>query len=91
MKQLELQLGANAAGSYFCLDNVTLTQAGGGSNKTADAQLVAPSTSSATANFRLKSSSPARDAGTSPVPATDIVNVTRPKGPAADIGAYESY
>jgi hypothetical protein len=42
-------------------------------------------------NFRLQRSSPARDAGVGipPAPAVDADSVTRPFGPAVDIGAHE--
>lgn len=44
----------------------------------------------ATANYRLSSSSPARDAGTSAdAPATDILGTARPQNGVFDIGAYE--
>lgn len=42
-------------------------------------------------DFRLKSSSPAIDAAVSGSinPTTDIIGVSRPQGPASDLGAYE--
>jgi parallel beta-helix repeat protein len=45
---------------------------------------------SATANFRLSATSPARDAGTSQnAPLSDIVGTIRPQNAIFDIGAYE--
>jgi parallel beta-helix repeat protein len=45
---------------------------------------------SATANYRLSSTSPARDAGTSSnAPTTDILGTPRPQNSVFDIGAYE--
>jgi hypothetical protein len=45
---------------------------------------------SATANYRLSSTSPARDAGTSAnAPAKDILGTVRPQNSVFDIGAYE--
>ncbi len=86
--QLELQLGGNAPASYFCFDNVMLSES---SDVPADPQFVNPTTDPATADFRLRSSSPARDAGTTPPPPTDLENIRRPQGAAADLGAYESF
>ena len=40
-------------------------------------------------DLRITSGSPARNAGLSPAPATDILGTPRPQGPAADMGAYE--
>jgi hypothetical protein len=45
---------------------------------------------SATANFRLSATSPARDAGTNQnAPLSDIVGIVRPQNSVFDIGAYE--
>ena len=86
--QLELQVGKNPPASYFCFDNLVLTKS---SDISADPQFVNPTTDPAAANFRLKSSSPARDAATSTPPSTDIETISRPQGVAPDLGAYESF
>jgi hypothetical protein len=58
---------------------------------TADPQFVSYAASGTTGNYRLKSTSPAANKGTSSyAPATDIDGVARPRGGAFDIGAYES-
>lgn len=45
-----------------------------------------------TGNYRLRSTSPAANRGTSTqAPKNDIDNIARPRGAAVDIGAYESY
>jgi hypothetical protein len=41
-------------------------------------------------NFRLKTTSPARNQGTSSFPPNDYENVARPKGGSADQGAFEA-
>ena len=86
--QLELQVGKNPPASYFCFDNVVLTES---SNILADPQFVNPSTDPAVADFRLKSSSSARNAGTTPAPSADLKKTTRPQETAPDLGAYESF
>lgn len=92
--QLELQLGGNAPASYFCFDNVVLTASSDlptDPQNPLDPQFINPTTDPATADFRLRSTSPARDAGTTPPPPTDLENTRRPQGPATDLGAYESF
>ncbi|MGL4612158.1 MAG: right-handed parallel beta-helix repeat-containing protein [Trueperaceae bacterium] len=87
--QLEFQVAGNAEPSYFCFDNVVLTE---DSNYIdVDPKFVAPSLDPATADFRLQQSSPAVDAQFVPGPNVDILSVSRPQGAAYDIGAYESY
>ena len=86
--QLELQVGKNLPASYFCFDNLVLTEM---SDVLADPQFVNPTTDPATASFRLKRSSPAVDAGTTTAPRTDLKNTSRPQGAAPDLGAYESF
>jgi hypothetical protein len=44
-----------------------------------------------TGDYRLQSTSPAVNRGTSTAATTDILGVARPKGGAFDIGAYENY
>jgi parallel beta-helix repeat protein len=87
--QLELQLAGNPEVSYFCFDNIVLTETSNIIGK--DPKFVAASTTPATANFRLQQTSPAVNAQTVTAPAQDIVNVTRPKSVASDLGAYESF
>jgi hypothetical protein len=41
-------------------------------------------------DFRLKTTSPARNQGTSSFPSHDFDNVARPKGGSADQGAFEA-
>ena len=58
----------------------------------ADPQFVNYQASGNTGNYRLKSTSPAINKGTTTsAPTTDIDNIARPRGGAVDIGAYESY
>ncbi|GAB2594616.1 choice-of-anchor Q domain-containing protein [Spirosoma areae] len=58
----------------------------------ADPQFVNPSTDRALANFKVKSTSPAIDRGSSTAgqfSQTDILGVKRPQGTLPDMGAYE--
>lgn len=58
----------------------------------ADPQFINLSTNPAVANFQLKASSPAVNAGTSTLfSAKDFSGIARPKGSAPDCGAYESF
>lgn len=58
---------------------------------TADPQFVSYQ-ANGTGDYRLKSTSPAIDKGTSTfAPSFDIDNVARPRGAALDLGAYENY
>ncbi|SOD82590.1 right-handed parallel beta-helix repeat-containing protein [Spirosoma fluviale] len=62
----------------------------GANDKVADPQFINLTTDRVTANFSLKSGSPAIDAGTKNIySATDINRVSRPKGASVDCGAYE--
>ena len=62
----------------------------GANDKTADPQFVNPSIDGAVANFSLNPGSPAINYGYNGfAPKFDILGVARPKGSAADCGAYE--
>ena len=87
--QLEFQVAGNPEASYFCFDNIVLTETSNLIGK--DPLFVSASTTPSSANFRLQQSSPAVNAQIVPAPATDILNVTRPKGAVSDLGAYESF
>lgn len=56
-----------------------------------DPGFVSPSVVPSEANFRLQSSSPAVDAGSTTAPNYDLEGTPRPKGVTFDIGAYESH
>ena len=86
--RLEFRLAPDAPGGLYCLDNIELV---GSDNLVADPEFVNPGTDPAEANFRLRDSSPARDAGTTPFPETDIGGTPRPQGSATDLGAYEEF
>ena len=86
--RLEFRLAPDAPGGLYCLDTIELI---GSDNLVADPEFVNPGTDPAEADFRLKDSSPARDAGTTPFPETDVGGTPRPKGDAPDLGAYESF
>lgn len=55
----------------------------------ADPQFINATTTPSNANFRLQSSSPAINAGTTLSPKVDLLKNSRPRGAAADLGAYE--
>lgn len=56
---------------------------------TADPLFVEPTLNPFSADFLLKSGSPAIDNGATPAPSTDILGNSRPAGDGVDIGAYE--
>jgi parallel beta-helix repeat protein len=87
--QLELQLAGNPEPSYFCFDNIVLAESSNILGK--DPKFVNASEDPSTSNFRLQQSSPAVNAEFVTAPRVDIENKARPKGSAADLGAYESF
>ena len=79
----------NVAYDYNIYFNGT-TAVKGANDKVVDPQFVNLTTDRMTANFTVKSGSPAIDAGTKSLfSSTDIKGVTRPKGGSVDCGAYE--
>lgn len=72
-------------------NSISLKKGSATGTVTADPQFVSY-LATGSGNYRLKSTSPAVNKGTSSyAPATDIDNVARPKGGAFDIGAYEGF
>jgi hypothetical protein len=74
------------------MEGFSLTSADGTSTITSHAKnLLFQSVDTVNADFSIRSTSPARDNGinSSPLITTDILGVSRPQGPAYDIGAYE--
>jgi hypothetical protein len=72
--------------------NITMKVGKATGTITADPQFVSYAASGTAGNYRLKSTSPAVNKGTSSyAPTTDIDGVARPRGGAFDIGAYESF
>ncbi|HEY9825639.1 MAG TPA: right-handed parallel beta-helix repeat-containing protein [Stenomitos sp.] len=55
----------------------------------ADPEFINATTTPSTANFRLQPSSPAINKGTTVSPKVDLLKNPRPRGSAADLGAYE--
>jgi hypothetical protein len=92
--QLEFQVAGNPEASYFCFDNVVLSEAGkseAGNIIGENPGFVAASTDPSSADFSLKQDSPAVDAQVVSGAAVDIQKTRRPKGAASDLGAYESF
>jgi parallel beta-helix repeat protein len=87
--QLEFQVAGNAEAVSSCFDNIVLTETSNIIGK--DPNFVSAGVNPLAADFRLQQSSPAVNAQTVTAPTTDIMNVTRPKGEASDLGAYESH
>ena len=87
--QLELQVAGNAEPSYFCFDNLVLSESSNLIGE--DPAFVRASTDPSAADFRLREMSPAVDAQTVRGPRRDILKTRRPRGAASDLGAYESF
>ncbi|MGL4611827.1 MAG: NosD domain-containing protein [Trueperaceae bacterium] len=96
--EVQFQIAGNAESSYFCFDNIILTEI---DNSTPveeskdilgqDPLFVKASTDPKKANFSLKKGSPAIDKLYEAEPSDDIRDARRPRGTASDMGAYESY
>ena len=87
--QLELQVAGNPEPSYFCFDNVVLTESSNLIGE--DPEFVRASTDPDDADFRLQEGSPAVDAQSVRAPRRDLLKTPRPQGAASDLGAYESF
>jgi parallel beta-helix repeat protein len=87
--QLEFQVAGNPESSYFCFDNVVLSESSNILGQ--DPKFVNANTDPSVADFHLQQTSPAVNAQFVTVPSKDLENTARPKGTAADLGAYESF